>query len=262
MSYLTQKVSKKNNMKSKIKILDISLLLSVTLLNAQDDDAYLERFEIWYRNNPELGGDVTLLISIMRVSEGNAYTEFKLIAEEEGEYFLNLWVSCGRNIIDGTTETHEVYVNDIFYGTVTAPTAQWQAVALSNKVHLNEGLNIVSVVNQLRQPQVEFVRLSKDEERARIPTLSDTSNDNLFLSKISIYPNPAIIGSSLSIKSEEIIKHIIIYDLSGRLICTKNMNSNSGNISLVELNINNPGMYIINTHSDRGIKSQKLIIKQ
>ena len=237
--------------------------MSVTLLSAQEDDAYKERFETWYRNNPDLGGDVTLLVSIMRISGGNAYTEFKLIAEEEGEYFLNLWVSCGRNIIDGTTETHDVYVNDIFYGTVTAPTAQWQAVTLLDKVHLNEGLNIVSVVNQLRQPQVEFVRLSKDEERARIPTLSDTSNDNIFSSEISIYPNPTTINSSLNIKSDETIKQILIYDLSGRLICTKNMNNYSGNIPLSELNIISSGMYVINVYSSKGIiKSHKLIVKQ
>lgn len=88
-----------------------------------------------------------------------------------------------------------------------------------------------------------------------------TNNDNLFSSEAYIYPNPATINSSIVINSEKIIKQIDIYDLSGRMICTKKMNIDSVNVSLSELNINSTGMYIINIHSDKGVKSHKLIVK-
>ena len=262
--------NKRNNMnleKSKLKLLYLLLFIGTTLANAQENDYYREDFGDWYKRDYGLGGDVHLLVRIMRQVEGVNYTEFKLYAEEGGSYYINFWILCGILSSTGTYEKHHVYIEDTFYGMVTVESDGWQAAGLSNnaKVDLKKGVNIISVValdkGSFSTPWIDFVRLSKDEERAKIP--STTTNNNLHSGTggTMIYPNPATINSTLNIKSEGAINKIEIYNLSGRLVSTKKLNSNSESFSLSDLKISSSGMYIVNIHSDKSVISQKLIVK-
>jgi len=88
-----------------------------------------------------------------------------------------------------------------------------------------------------------------------------TDNDILSEKDFLVYPNPVTVNSTLNINSDDKVNQIAIYDLSGRLVCTKTLNSNSENLSLPNLNINSPGIYIINIYTDQGVKSQKLFVK-
>ena len=88
-----------------------------------------------------------------------------------------------------------------------------------------------------------------------------TNNSDILQTKeTSVYPNPASVSSVININSDDDISQISIYDLSGRLISTKKINSNSVSLSTSSLGINATGMYFMQIHSNKGAESKKLII--
>jgi hypothetical protein len=257
-----------SRLKLKLKLLGVLFLMGVTLVNAQEDDYYAEDFVTYYRTHPEIGGDITLLVRITRIAvNGDFLREFKIFVHKEGSYFINFWIMCPRTV-DNLYPVYDVSANDKVFGRITVNSTVWQSIGLINNetVDLKQGLNIITVnggkaIDGMGMfPSVEFVRMSTDEEMAKIPQ-DYTSNDNIYAEGIAVYPNPVAINSSLNIKSDETINQIAVYDIFGRLNCTKTLSNNSGSIPLSELKINRSGMYILRIYSDKGIKSQKLIVR-
>ncbi len=80
------------------------------------------------------------------------------------------------------------------------------------------------------------------------------SNDNLFLEKIKVFPNPA--SDSWNISSEDaMIQKVEIYNLHGQLILTSQPNSNFGKINIAGFSA---GMYLSKVTTENGSKTFKL----
>lgn len=249
----------------KLKLLCLTLVAGVSFSEAQDDDYYYEDFAGFYRAYPELGGDISLLVRIMRKKSETYYTEFKIFAYEEGLYYINFYIMCPR-LADGTYAIYDVSVNDIYYGKVTTEASNWQAAGLLNneKVELKKGLNIISIdggkmINNMGGcPWIEFVRLSTDEERAKISTI--TSNSNIQTIGVNVYPNPASVYSFVNVKADEAIEQIVVYDLSGQKLQRFAINENQVKLSLFDMNLSHPGIYIVKIKTVSGIRTEKLIV--
>ncbi len=98
------------------------------------------------------------------------YKTFYADAQEEGLYFLNLWLLPAEKVSGGFT-TFNVSVNGTSVGTVTPTQGNWQSAGLDNwsQVLLNSGMNTVTVgVLSPETPSVETIRLASSSSDALI----------------------------------------------------------------------------------------------
>jgi hypothetical protein len=100
------------------------------------------------------------------------------------------------------------------------------------------------------------------EKLSSVGIKDETGNTNEIL---SIYPNPSIGGSTTIVYNfENIVTSAIlnIYDLSGKIIYSEQLNNNSGlhtyNLNTTSLNA---GLYIVSIDVDGRRLQQKLIIR-
>src|SRR5690606_32317610 len=73
---------------------------------------------------------------------------------------------------------------------------------------------------------------------------------------LGYYPNP--VQDILNLDASTKVKSITVYDISGRLIMTKNLNSAK---SQVNMSVLTPGVYIVKAELESGSKSFKMIKK-
>ncbi|MDR0506118.1 MAG: T9SS type A sorting domain-containing protein [Dysgonamonadaceae bacterium] len=123
----------------------------------------------YFKNNPDLGGDVVINMSTKEVKGDKSFTTFEIEAKAGGSYALCLWVSPVM-YPDGNYSTYDVLVN----GTKTSEQIKftkgnWQTVTVSEKVNLQKGINIISFSTGKEEiPAIEFIRLSTDADKAKI----------------------------------------------------------------------------------------------
>ncbi len=91
------------------------------------------------------------------------------------------------------------------------------------------------------------------------PTLTDTKEPLLEESTVNIMPNPASSNVLVETASGQIINHIELYSIEGRLI-TANSDVNNSQTT-VQFNGQAPGMYLMKIHLDEGIVVKKLAVK-
>lgn len=88
---------------------------------------------------------------------------------------------------------------------------------------------------------------------------TEKTSGNLFLEEsVSISPKAAELSSSVTISSNDMIKKIQVFNMSGVKIADCTVNDYSSNIRLSEMNINNNGIYIVNVETENGTISQKI----
>lgn len=91
-----------------------------------------------------------------------------------------------------------------------------------------------------------------EEETLSIEDIDSSGESNLF----DVYPNP--FNSTVTIKgSFEGILTYYIYDISGRLILTKNLNSNKS--FDIDLNLLESGTYILSIENGSLLSSAKIV---
>lgn len=128
----------------------------------------------YYKNNPELGGDVVITNSINETVGNECYTTFQIIAPSEGDYYINFWLLPAK-YVDDTYTTFKVLVNGNNVGRIVPTKGNWQSIGLPDnaKVSLNKGENSVSLVTNIPEiPQAEFVRLSKIDSKSKISSVA------------------------------------------------------------------------------------------
>ncbi|MDR2407227.1 MAG: T9SS type A sorting domain-containing protein [Bacteroidales bacterium] len=152
----------------KLSLIFVLILLSSSLSNAQK---IVETG--FFKNNPELGGDVVINSSTQEVLGGRSYTTFEIEAPSAGNYYLNAWLMPAK-LANGNYSRYDVLVNGVRISGKIAPDSDgWQSIGLSTgKVTLKQGKNTVSVVaNAPEIAQVEHIRLSPQIAKAAISSL-------------------------------------------------------------------------------------------
>ncbi len=79
-------------------------------------------------------------------------------------------------------------------------------------------------------------------------------DQNLVETELSVYPNP--IHSILNIKSSTVIQSVSIFDINGRIILTKQNDSDSMILDTESLSF---GMYVLKVNTNEGTSIQKII---
>ncbi|MDR1562215.1 MAG: T9SS type A sorting domain-containing protein [Dysgonamonadaceae bacterium] len=170
----------------KTKLTLSSLLLSFLVLSGTINAQKIEERN-FYKNNSELGGEITIENSVNTIIDNESHTYFNIESPSAGDYFINFWLMPVKHK-DNTYSTYRVLVNGIFAGNIVPQKGNWQAIGLNNKriIKLNRGNNTISVVAQMPElPSVEFVRLSKTMSRASISSEEERYNDYIERAKAS-----------------------------------------------------------------------------
>ena len=143
----------------------ITLFLSVSLSYSQEKIVETQ----YFKNNPDLGGDVVITRSTKEATGDKSRTTFEIEAKAGGSYALSLWASPVL-YPDGNYSSFDVYVN----GTKTAgqikfTKGNWQAVTLPERVDIEQGINTVAFSTGKEEiPAIEFIRLSTNVDGAKI----------------------------------------------------------------------------------------------
>lgn len=130
-----------------------------------------------YETNPRLGGDVVIKSLSKEVKGNSSYSVFEINVPTSGNYYVNFWL-CPAKLPNGRFTEYDVLVNDKNVGKIKPKKSDWQAISLDgNKtIQLEGGSATIAVMGSVPEiPNVEFVRLSKEEGNARI---SDTAYRN------------------------------------------------------------------------------------
>jgi hypothetical protein len=80
----------------------------------------------------------------------------------------------------------------------------------------------------------------------------DNTSVETMVNKLEVFPNPA--GSHITVKADQLITRIIMFDISGRVIYTKEVNQYE---SVIYFNLD-AGMYIIRIHTVGGVFTRKV----
>lgn len=87
-----------------------------------------------------------------------------------------------------------------------------------------------------------------------------STNDNVFNSKLLLYPNPVKDKVMLLNEQNLAIEKVDVYDITGRLLQTHNVKNSPNQITL-DISTLNPGNYLLIIVSDEGRVSRKLVIE-
>ncbi len=124
----------------------------------------------FFKENPPCEGDVTITSSTNKMIDGKCYTIFEVNSDKEDYFNINFWLIPAK-YADGSYSVYEVLVNGLFVGKIIPHKGNWQSITLSDRktIKLQQGHNRISVVGKAPEvPEVELIRLAKEEEHASI----------------------------------------------------------------------------------------------
>ena len=158
------------------KYITTVILALFVVLNAISQEIIEKNF---FNTQKELGGDVTVLKSIIKVEGSKSYKIFEIESPDNGSYYLNTWMMGGEleNFGSGKFLEYDLTVNTEEQSEKFIPLkSNWHNAPFSDSkskekklVQLKKGLNqIIFSCDVPETPEIEFVRLSKDKSKAEI----------------------------------------------------------------------------------------------
>lgn len=95
----------------------------------------------YFKNNPDLGGDIVINSSIKEAIGDKTYTKFEINVPQAGSFNFNAWLMATQ-LKDGTYSSYDVLVNGSKIEGRIAPTrSDWQSIGLTKgKVVLHAGI--------------------------------------------------------------------------------------------------------------------------
>jgi hypothetical protein len=130
-----------------------------------------------FENHPELGGDVLIKSSSVKVEKDEIFKTFEIESSEEGAYYMDAWIVAPFTK-EGYPE-YKVAINDVLSEFTFKPQRDgWQSLPLTNvkksvvAVNLKKGKNNISIIGKKPEvPSIEFIKLSSNIRKTGI---SDT----------------------------------------------------------------------------------------
>ena len=127
-----------------------------------------------YENGRDIGGDVAIKSSNVKVENGEIYKTFEVESLGECAYYLDAWIIAPFTK-DGYSE-YKVAVNGVQSGfSLKSQTDGWHSLALTDAkkssatINLKKGLNKISVIGKGPEvPNIEFIKLSSNLSRTGI----------------------------------------------------------------------------------------------
>ena len=92
-------------------------------------------------------------------------------------------------------------------------------------------------------------------------TRAADNNSVSFDNGISITPLSPELSSTVTVSSCDLINKVSVYDLSGVKLASVPVGGYSADMSLAELGIRSPGIYIVNVEGESGNVSKKISVR-
>ena len=129
----------------------------------------------FFDKNKDLGGDVIIKKSSVKIDGDITYRIFQIESPEEGNYYFNAWLMAAKSnngsFIDYDIEINGTKVN----GKFKPEKSNWQNIELKDtelrakEVKLHNGINTIAFIAKAPEiPEVEFIRLSTEKVKADI----------------------------------------------------------------------------------------------
>lgn len=113
-----------------MKKLFLPLLLAM-LLGMGNVSAQEFLYKSFFKNTPELSGDVRINKSILKVEGDDSYNTFEIDVPQDGYYYLNAWMMIPRQP-DGSFLSYNVLLNNTKSELKTQATKDnWQNVSVT-----------------------------------------------------------------------------------------------------------------------------------
>ncbi|MCK4662362.1 MAG: T9SS type A sorting domain-containing protein [Bacteroidales bacterium] len=157
-------------MKTKSLLLTIIMILILSLVGFGQDISEKKYFD----NNKELGGDVIIKNSKVKIDGDYIYRIFEIESPEDGNFYLSAWLMAAKT--NKGYLNYDLQVNNEKQKDKIRPTkSNWQTVELKNEelkletIKLKKGTNNISFVALAPEiPEVEFIRLTKSKDKVII----------------------------------------------------------------------------------------------
>ena len=210
--------------------------------------------------NHALGGDA----GAVEIAFSDASFTNCIVRGNDGPYSDNIYLDygyaeinyCDTPFPDGATGSNNIDEDAMFVD------------AAQGDFHLQEGSPCIDAgiaslsITDAYGTTIQVIDLDPDEYAGSAPDMGcyewgySAATDEPGLSAVSIYPNP--VSHSLYITSEEPIRHISLFDMSGQLIRTFEA---QGNRQQVNVSFLEPGFYLLRMHSAKGDTVRKFVKK-
>lgn len=123
-----------------------------------------------------------------------------------------------------------------------------------------------SGIQPLPQYQCAIIGKIADEDAnnaapAMAKTRAADNNSVSFDNGISITPLSPELSSTVTVSSRDLINNVSVYDLSGVKLASVAVGGYSADMTLAELGIRSPGIYIVNVESESGNASKKISVR-
>ena len=130
----------------------------------------------FFKNTPELSGEVAINKSTLKVEGDDSYNIFEIDVPQTGYYYLNSWMMIPR-LQDGTFMSYDVLINNTRSGLRTQATKDnWQNISITgnnNPIYLQSGINTIAFAAKIPEvPNIEFVKLARTQGNAMISEAS------------------------------------------------------------------------------------------
>ena len=83
-----------------------------------------------------------------------------------------------------------------------------------------------------------------------------TGIEDYLASQVQVFPNPAT--SIVNIKSDLVVKNLVIYNFAGQVILNEQVSSSNHTVNVSEFN---PGVYIFQVETDEGRETFRIIVE-
>ncbi len=122
------------------------------------------------------------------------------------------------------------------------------------QVHVHSSVNEPQQYTRNRYDNIKITAIN-----AVPPEIVTLSNNEQFATKFSMYPNPSANVVNISNSENILVKQIMVYDVTGKLVSTQTFN----NETEVQLNVENlaSGTYLMHLQTNKGLAVKKLIKK-
>ena len=135
----------------------------------------------------------------------------------------------------------------------------------TKRIHVSNRSSLIRLELNFQPQCILIGKIADDDANNAAPAMAKTraadNNSVSFDNDISITPLSPELSSTVTVSSCDLINKVSVYDLSGVKLASVPVGGYSADMSLAELGIRSPGIYIVNVEGESGNVSKKISVR-
>ena len=135
----------------------------------------------------------------------------------------------------------------------------------TKRIHVSNRSSLIRLELNFQPQCILIGKIADDDANNAAPAMAKTraadNNSVSFDNGISITPLSPELSSTVTVSSCDLINKVSVYDLSGVKLASVPVGGYSADMSLAELGIRSPGIYIVNVEGESGNVSKKISVR-